>query len=249
VPPAPGHVDRGEPDAGDGAGDGPGDAVAHLLQHDRHADVGDHGRQARGHAAPAHVPTGLQRLLQRVDVEGERVGADLLDRPSRLLDAVAAQQLRRPEVAHQQHVGRHVTYLEGGARLRTLEHDALRPEHHAHAQPLRRLREVAVDAPRLVGAAGHGPDEQRRAQAPSEEVDGGVDAAEVRLGQRTVRQVDALEPGPTRLVRHGSAQAGLEMAQLAPYEGRGIVHGGVYAAARARRRKNRRRPPQFRTPA
>jgi hypothetical protein len=42
-----------------------------------------------------------------------------------------------------------------------VEHDALRPQHHADAEFLRRVRQVAVDGACQFGATGHRADQDR----------------------------------------------------------------------------------------
>ena len=190
------------------------DAVADLLQNHRIADRPCDVAQPRDGAGEVGVTLVLHRLLQRIRMHRKGIGADVVER----LDQIGHDdlvELRQPDVPDQQHVRCHVADAERARGRAVVEHDALRAEHHADAELLGRRGQVAVDGPRQLGPTGHRADQHRRTQPRAKKVGGQVDAAQIGLGERVVRQPVALEAGGDRLIVDGLGQTHVDVAPFA----------------------------------
>src|SRR5581483_3280193 len=104
-------------------------------------------------------------------------------------------QLNRAEIGKQQNIGRNLAHLIRTRKRRVRDGGALRPQTHRHAAFLRGGGKIAIDAFRFGSAAGHGRDEQRRAEGLAEQGKSGINGVEVHYGQRLMRKAILFQPG------------------------------------------------------
>ena len=141
------------------------DTVADLFDHHRISQFGGEPPQGIQRAGKIGVPVGLHGLLQRIGMHRNGIGSD----PRQCASQSGRERiadLSQADVPDQQNVGGQIADLEAGrggiAGRVVAEHDALRPQHHADAEFLRRVRQVAVDGARQFGTTGHRADQDRR---------------------------------------------------------------------------------------
>ena len=109
-------------------------------------------------------PPGLHQLHRRVQVNAQRVGADLVDQDAHLARRHRAR-LHHAHVAEDERRRRDVAHAVRLAGARAHVHRALAAEAEAVPALLGDARELAVDAPGLVGAARHRRDERAGARS------------------------------------------------------------------------------------
>ena len=189
------------------------DAAADLLRDHRHLELAHHLRHLGQQVREVAVALGLERLLERIQVQHQRVGADHLHGAPTVLDAIAVVELHRAEVGEQRHRRRGVPHQKGLRQRGALERLALRADADRDPDPLGGEREILVDARCGPGAAGHAGDEQRRGEPLAEELDGGVDRREVELGQRAMLEVPVVEEA--RLELHALLEREPKVLRLA----------------------------------
>ena len=201
VPPGARDVDVLDAHLAQAPPDGRGDAAPGLLDHDGHAQVAHEARDRLEPVTEVAVAARLHQLHRRVQVNAERVGAHLVDQDAHLAGRHRAR-LHHADVAEDQRASarRRARGRCPPVPGRTM-HRALAAEAEAVAALLGDARELAVDAARLVGAARHRRDDERRAQLLAEERDREVDVRQRHVRQRVVDQAHALEQ------RRGAAEA------------------------------------------
>ena len=116
-----GDVDRGDPGIEESAHRVRADAPAHLFDDDGKIDGRTNASIFFEQPAKTRVAFGLQRLLQRVEVQHERVGAQQLDEPAAIVCAVTLVELHGAEIGEQQHLRRERADVERFERFRRLE--------------------------------------------------------------------------------------------------------------------------------
>ena len=94
---------------------------------------------------PIPVPIRLQRLLQWVEVQDQRIGLDHLDCTPAVIDRVAVVELDGAQVGEEQDIRRDVPHPEGVRGLGLLQARALRAQAHRDAARLRASSQVAID--------------------------------------------------------------------------------------------------------
>ena len=139
--------------------------MADLLDHHRIVQFFCEPTESLQRAAEIGVAVGLHRLLQWIGMHRNGIRADsgqCCGKPG----AECVADLGQADVADQQDVRGQIADLKAGRSVISghvvVEHDALRAQHHAHAQLLGRVGQVAVDGARQLGAAGHRADQHRR---------------------------------------------------------------------------------------
>jgi hypothetical protein len=195
--------------------------VADLFQHHRIADRPCDVAQPRNRTGEVRVALVLHGLLQRVGMYRKGIGADVVER----LDKVGNHdlvELSQSDVPDQQHVGRHIADAERLRGRPVVKHDALRTQHHADAELLSRHGQIAVDRARQLGPARHRADQHGRTQPRAEEIDAQIDAAQIGLGERVVRQPVALQPRGDGLIVDRLGQAHVDVAPFAGFHAAGV---------------------------
>ena len=168
---------------------------------------------------------GLDRLLQRVEVDREAVGVQHRHEPLGAVGATAAARLDRAEVREEQRWALRGRRPVGAKQSRFVEQAPPRSKDESDPMVGGRPDQAAVDALRLIGAARHRGDQQRRLERPAEHGGAKIDVGQIAARERAVAQPDAVEPGPLAvldILRGGDAQ----MVRLAP---RGRCSGRVHA--------------------
>ena len=117
----------------------------------------DDPRDAVDDAAEVAIAVRLDQLLPGVQVQRDRVGADLRGERGDLWGP-HRERLDGSEIAEQEHVGRDVADLVAGGELGVLGHRALRADAERDPGGLRGTREIAIDGGRFRRAAGHAGD-------------------------------------------------------------------------------------------
>ncbi len=189
------------------------DAVADLFEQHRIIERGGGFAQPAQRAGEVGVPVVLHRLLQRIGVHGQGVRTHPIERLHQMRNR-RLRQLRQTDVAEQQDIRGHIANREavrGAFAQRAVEHDPLRPQHHADSQLLSGCGQIPVDRLRHLGAPGHGADEDRRPQVRPEERGGHVDVAQTGLCQCVVGQSVAVQPGCDAVEFHRVAQTHVDV--------------------------------------
>ena len=88
-------------------------------------------------------------------MQNQRIGVHQLNRFAALIHRKAIVELHRTDIGQQQHIGRQIAHAKSLAEFRMLDRRARAAHAHGHTHLLRRRRKIAVDPPRLLGAAGH----------------------------------------------------------------------------------------------
>ena len=149
---------------------------------------------SRGKLREIRIAARLDRLLQGVEVQDERVRAGRRHGLLAHVQREAVVELDGPEIREQERGGGVLADLEAAPRRGLGEHHALGPDTHRHAGLLRRRGEVSVDrAHEVVVAAGHRRDQERERQFFSHELDRRIDLGQVQLRQGAMREPDVVE--------------------------------------------------------
>ena len=170
-------------------------APTNLLDDDRHAQPCPQVGDLIGQAAEIPVAFGLERLLQRVEVQHERIGLDHLHRPTACVDPITSVELHRTQVSKQQNTRRITPHLEGLRQVMILNRRPLRPDPHCQPDRLRGQRQVAVDRRRPIGTPRHRRDQHRRAHLHAKQGLARFDLGERHLGQRLVDEAVGFQSG------------------------------------------------------
>ena len=101
-------------------------------------------------------------------MQNQRVRLNHIHGAAALVHGIAIVELHGPQVGKQQEVGRHLAHAKGLARFAAFDAGTLAADAHRQPLLLRRFGQVAVDQPRLLGAAGHGTDQDRRVEPLAE---------------------------------------------------------------------------------
>jgi hypothetical protein len=88
----------------------------------------------------------LHGFLQRIGMHRKGIGTDMIQCRDECGYGLLSQ-LRQPDVADQQNVGRYIADTEAGRGRFVVEHDPLRAQHHADAELLGSGGQIAVDRP------------------------------------------------------------------------------------------------------
>ena len=132
---------------------------------------------------PVPIAIRLERLLQRVDVQNEGIGADHVDRPPAVIHAVAPVKLHCAKVGKQQNIRRNVAHPEGVGRFGLLEAGTLRTQSHRDAARLRALGQGTVNRCSGSRAAGHRRNHERQSQGLAKQLDAGADGPQIEFRQ------------------------------------------------------------------
>ena len=152
-------------------------------------------------SAKARVAFRLKRLLQRIEMQHERVGFEHLDESPALREAVTLVELHRAEICEQQNLRSVRAHVEAFERLGRLEQHATGAQTHRQAVVRRDLRQAVIDRRRLGRSTRHARDQQRRRKPTPEEMDRRVHVGQIDFRQRAMRQrCSARSPrsGPSR---------------------------------------------------
>ena len=127
-------------------------------------------------------------------MQDQRIGADHIHRPLHLRQIKAIVQLDRAYIAQDRDVGRARPQAGAQAPIAArLDRDSLRADRQGDAVMRAGLGDVQVDAFRLVRAAGHGRNQQRRAQIAAQKSHPAIDGRHVQLGQGVVKKADLVK--------------------------------------------------------
>ena len=219
------------------AGRRPRDARSHLLhQHrdvERADDLGDPVRET----GEVPVPLGLDDLLERVEVQVERVGLEGPHELGALRGSDPEPQLDGADVREDQDVGCDVPDPEGVGPLRVLEDDPGRAQGQADPPGLGGDGQVPVDGPGPVRAPGHGPDQDRGPEALPEDLGLQRHRVVIELGQCLVVESPPVEARRDAPVGDVPAQDDLDVVVLSAGGGRGVGHGRSPTPRRGRGRE------------
>ena len=153
--------------AGAGNVDDPDPGLPQLLHHaarqaeadflHRHGNAAARDRLDRGqHAAPVGITAGLDRFLQRVEMDIKGIGLDHVHRPAGELGAVGAADLGGAQIGQQRHLAgffAQVPVEPAGAAI--FQRHPLRADGKGDAELGGGLGEVEIDLLGPGGAAGH----------------------------------------------------------------------------------------------
>ena len=117
------------------------DTPAHFFHHNRDGERTTDGFDLLQQSRKAGVSFRLQRLLQRVQVEDQRVGFRQLDRPAAMIDRIAVIELHCTEVGQEQDGWREAAHAEGCRKRRRFERRQFAEE----------AGEVGIERPRRRG--------------------------------------------------------------------------------------------------
>src|SRR4051812_36274776 len=249
----PRRVDDAHPLGRQGARRGFRDAATDLLDHHRHPHLPHHLADLRQQPGEVALPFRLDRLLKRIQVEDQGVGADHLHSLPALAHAHAVIELDGAEIGEQDGLRCDLADAKGISFRRIFQRFALRSHPHGDAGARGPFRQVAVDPAGHLGAAGHRGDEQGGGEPPAQEFDRGVDLVEVDLGERLVREAVVVEIAVAaelhaRIERQADV-LGLAVALLRAFgrgrragrferrQGGGIARGHLRRAHRSRSRR------------
>ncbi len=126
-------------------------------------------------------------------------------------------EMHRAQVGQEQDVGSHVAHLVGGFQRAVFDGRAHGAEAHGHARRLRPGGQLAVDGLCPRRAAGHGGDEQRRAQLFAQHAHAGVHRRQVEFGQGAVHEEVLLQAVGQGLEGHVLFEVDADMVGLAPF--------------------------------
>ena len=222
-----GHVDRGDARGGE---------LAHVLGIHPEADLLDDDRPRREprrdrrdpvrHAREGRLPLGLDRLLDRVEVDRQAVGVEQLDEPLGARRRARAAHLRGAEVREQQRRPRPARRAGRSAAAPGSSSSGRPGAEHERDPVLRRGGgEPRVDLGGLVGPAGHRRDDQRRAERRAEQLAAQAHVGQVAAGQRAVAEPHGVQPGVAGVLDAGPG-GDAEMVGLAAAGG--SVHRHLY---------------------
>jgi hypothetical protein len=146
-------------------------------------------------AGKVRVAFRLERFLQRVEVQDERVRADHLDGLAAVLQIVTIVELHCAEIGKEQNSRGHVAHTKGVGQFGVLDSGALAAEAHRDAVRLRGLRQTAIDFARPFRPARHRRDQQRRTKGLAEQGCCRVHGGQVNLWRRLVNEAILFQPG------------------------------------------------------
>ena len=126
-------------------------------------------------------------------MERERIGVDHRHRAPAVVDPVAIVELGSAEVGQEQDIRGNIAHPEERGQRGIFERGALGADAHGAAVSLGGTSQALIDLPAAFDTSRHGRDENRRAQAVSEERRCRVDIFEVQLGQRHVYEAVAVQ--------------------------------------------------------
>ena len=186
VPPAPATSTAATPASKSARTSPRPDAPAHLFDDDRKIGSGAKLGDPREQPAKARVAFRLQRLLQRIEMQCERVGFEHFDEAPALRNAVAFVQLHRTEICEKQNLRSIRPHVEAFERFGRFQQSATGAEAHCQAVVRGHPREAAIDSSCLGRSARHARDQKRRRESAPEKTRRYVDVGKIDLGQRTV---------------------------------------------------------------
>ncbi|OPZ71553.1 MAG: hypothetical protein BWY83_01102 [bacterium ADurb.Bin478] len=167
---------------------------ADLLEDDRLMQPAVESSDLFDQTAKVHIALRLHRFLQRIEMQIQRIGLQHFHGHPTLLQAESIVELNRAQVGKQQRAGGIAAQIKTGSRLRMGEHHPLRAHGHSHLGGLCSQRQIFIDqANERVISAGHGRDQQGRAQLFAHKTDRGVHLLQVDFRQATVRQQDLVK--------------------------------------------------------
>jgi hypothetical protein len=105
------------------------------------------------HVTPIRLPFGLYRFLERVQMDEERIGLQIVDSVFRKVDAAGHRQLDTAKIADQGHRRRALTH--GSLRSSDLETGPLRADSQRNTCRLGNAGKRQIDFIRTRGAACH----------------------------------------------------------------------------------------------
>ncbi len=178
---------RGEPLA-----DVPREPAAGLLHDDGEGKLAHEPRDGLEAAREVPIAPGLDQLHGGVQMNAECIGTHA-SRERLDLRGRHGTGLHDAEVAEHEGPGRDVANGVRSLGLGADVHRALAAKAEAEAALLRDRGELVVDPRRLVRAAGHRRDQERRTERLAEDGGRGVDRVGVQIGQRVVNEPHLLE--------------------------------------------------------
>ena len=110
------------------------------------------------------VAFGLDGFLQGIEVQDQGIRFAHVYCAAALFQAVAVVKLHCANIGKKQNVGGHLADVVGVGQGTIFDGGSLGAKPHGDAHRLRGFRQNAVDFSGLGGAAGHGGNEQGRAQ-------------------------------------------------------------------------------------
>ena len=133
--------------------------------------------------AEVAIAAGLDQLHRRVEVHAQRIGADAIDQRSHLSRRQIAR-LDQANIAQQEGRQERHRARQRCASFQPHQHRSLRAQAEAQPQLFGDAGEVTVDLLRLIRAASHRTDDDRRRQYLAQERRAQIDVVEVAVGQR-----------------------------------------------------------------
>ncbi len=171
------------------------DAPTHLLDNHRAPQPGADLLDLAQQPAPVHVAFRLYGLLQRVQMQDQRIGVNHVDGATALVYGITIVELHGSQVGKQQEIGRHITHAKRGACFLAFDAGTLAADTHGQALLLGCLGQVAVNQPRLFGAASHRADQDGRIKLFTKYGDTGADFVQIQLRQSLVDKMVLFQPG------------------------------------------------------
>ena len=139
----------------------------------------------------------LQRFLQRVEVQDQRIGPDHLDRFQALFLAHAVVQLDGAEIGEKQDVGGDAADLVGGAQVLVRQPGPLGADAEGDPDRLGDERQPPVDVAGGLRATGHARDQEGQLERLAQKGGGRIDRVQVQVREGLVHEGEALEAGAT----------------------------------------------------
>ncbi len=141
----------------------------------------------------ARVALGLQRLLQRIQVQHQRIRAEQIDESAAIVGAVTLFSCTAPRLASSTTSG--ASARTSNVSSESSDSISARPEPRPIASPysLGDAGQASVDAARFGRSAGHARDEQRRRHRAPEELCRTIHVGEIDLRQRAMHEAICVE--------------------------------------------------------
>ncbi len=186
--------------------------IAHLFHHYRHMQRLDGLMNGVDNPAPVAIAPVLERLLQRVEVNNQRICRQGLYGTSGIVDTPWPGDLRRTEVGHQHHVRGKGSQFSRQAIIRlALQRHALRANPHRQPQRLCSEGQMLIDLARPAGAAGHRADQQRRVEGSAKQPGREIDVIKMQFRQGTVSEAPFFKAVSTLFCARCAVQYDIEM--------------------------------------
>jgi len=178
-----------------GARDWRGNAPANFFDQHRKGCLFTQSSDLAEQTSKVRVPSGLNGLLQRIEVQDQGICLKFLDCLNAGAGSDAIVQLHSPDVGHEQDIRGLCPHPVSLHQARLLQSDAQRSEVERHSTTLGSFCKALVDFPGARCPSRHGRDEQWRSQPMPQEGGRHVHIGQLDLREGAVHQSVALEAG------------------------------------------------------